>query len=206
MNPINVSRDMIIDNLYVTVVLGRDLFEKILWRYGKDGWNAYVRKLRQHSIWAMYSTLEPATDDDHCMPVCLQVDWKALSFLGTDLSGLDLLIPEMGHCNFDGADLSESTLGNVRQASFRGACLRGARFEGDITGCDFSGADIEGTVFDGAVYSRQEPPLSLPKAVLVHCSPGPAHSDLEMKTEQDDERHQLTVKRAEICSFWGELK
>lgn len=206
MMTIDVPEPVILDNLYVNVVLGRDLFDHILKHYGKAGWNAYVRKLRQHNTWAMYSTPEPTEDDEHCMPVCLQIDWKGLSFRGRDLSGLDLTVPITEGCNFDRAKLASSTMGDVWRASFRGADLRQARFEGDITACDFSDADITGASFGEALYNQNEPPQSLPQVTLANCNTYPSDWKPDEARTDDEPRHRLAATSIELRSFWGPLK
>ncbi len=206
MKNIEVPEHVILDNLYVNVVLGRDFFENILLHYGKDGWNDYVRKLRLHNMWAMYSTPEPTEDDEHCMPVCLQIDWKGLSFSGSDLSGLDLTLPMMEGCNFNGANLNSSTLGDVRHASFREACLQGAHFQGDISGCDFSDADTEAASFDGAVYYQEDPPRSLSAGLLARCRLFPPEREFGKEPVEDEPSHTLIPRSVELRSFWGALQ
>ena len=201
---IPVSGDVLLDNLYVNMVFGRDLFEGILREFGAEGWNAYARKLRQHDIWAMYSTPEPAEADDHCMPVCLKIDLRGEDFRGSGLADLDLQVPMLDGSDFTDADLHGATLGSVSRCSFRGADLSGADFtRADISGCDFAGARLMGADFDGANYFTQRPPLNLPDECLVECSPFPAHWNPDERGEEDEVCHRLEPRRTELRSFWG---
>jgi len=200
---IKVPNRVILDNLYVNIVLGRELFEKILIRYGKEGWNEYVRKLRQHDVWAMYSTPEPTEDDEHCMPVCLEIDMSKQSFREHDLSDLDLFVPDMKDCDFTRADLSRCTLGTVDGSTFKDANLAGASFKCSISGCDFSGADLSGAVFDHPGYHSDNPPLSLPPDILGQCRPYPEHWSNTDISAEDKTIEPLTARSVDLRSFWG---
>lgn len=59
---IEVPDEIIVENLYLKLEVGRDLFDGILEHYGKEGWNAYSRRLLRHSIWAMYSAPDSTGD------------------------------------------------------------------------------------------------------------------------------------------------
>lgn len=202
-----VPNNVILGNLYVNVVVGRDLFDQLIKHYGKDGWNEYVQKLRRHAIWAMYSTPEPTEDDEHCMPVCLQMDWRGQDFKGADLSGLDLTIPQMDGCNFEEADLRGSTIASVSKSSFKRANLENTKFElADISGCDFLDAEIKTTGFKGAHYMQNRPPLNLPEERLSECSPFPAHWNSDEDATADEPRHALKCHSIELRSFWGALQ
>ena len=203
---ITVPEAVILDNLYLNVVVGRQLFDVIINQFGKSGWNAYAGKLRQHHIWAMYSTPEPTEDDEHCMPVCIQVDWRGISFAKTDLSGLDLTIPMMKGCDFNGSNLSGAMIGSVAGATFRSANLQNASFQGDISDCDFSEASLANTSFAGANYHPRRPPRSLPESMLKDCHRFPDHWEVDENICQDDEpRFTIGTKSVELRSFWGTL-
>jgi hypothetical protein len=202
---INVPNHVILDNLYINVAMGRELLDSILGQYGKDGWNAYIRRLRMHNIWAMYSTPEPNEDDEHCMPVCIEIKFSDTSFANQDLSGLDLSIPECQRCNFNGADLSNTSLGTTTRSVFEGARLTGATFTADISGADFTLASVEGTSFKDAWYDRKVPPVGLPDAILESVHRYPEHWDIDEEEPEDKTRTPLDVKRVDLCSFWGGL-
>jgi hypothetical protein len=202
---IEVSDEVILDNLYINIVLGRDLFEQIIAHYGKAGWNAYMEKMLMHNTWAMFSTPEPTEDDDHCMPTCVEIDWSGLSFIAADLSGLDLNIPKMEGCNFKEADLSGSRLGTVSGSSFQDANLGGTVFESDISGCDFRGARVADTVFNESRYFRENPPIHLPESRLRMCKTFPEHWSSEDGKTEEEQGHKLIAQSIDLRSFWGKV-
>ena len=204
---LNLTDAVIIDNIYVDVLFGRDLFDSILQNYGKEGWNVYSDRLRRHDIWAMYSTPEPTYDDERCMPVCLRIDLAGEDFTGKDLSGLDLRVPEMERADFSSADLRGARLGSVEFAPFRGARLDGADFDGAIiTGADFQGGVVKDARFERCGYLPQTPPLNLPDDCLSHCRPFPSEWADRGDPTADEPRDGLVVKQAELRSFWGKLR
>ncbi len=202
---IEVPDEVIVDNLYINLVVGPDLFEQLVARFGKAGWNAYVLKLRPYSIWSLCPPSDRTALDNHCRPAYIEIDLRGACFQGSDLSGLDLAIPRMDGCNFEGTDLSGSDIGFAARATFRSAKLREARFEGDISGCDFTDADLSGTSFELAMYHRQTPPVGLPASKLKSCGPLPRGLLDDENPPQDRSLSRLEVKSAELRSFWGDL-
>jgi hypothetical protein len=199
-----VSRRVIVSNLYVDTLFGRDLFDSILERYGKDAWNAFSDRLRRDDIWAMYSTPEPRNEEDTCMPVCLHMDLSHGDFRGSDLAGLDLLVPDFTSAQFCHAKMAGCRIGTVDHASFLGADLRGADFEmATISGSDFTEACLDEARFEHCRYLRSAPPVGLPDAVLRRCSPFPADWDHTPDPTEAEVRIPLRVEAACLKSFWG---
>lgn len=199
-----VTPEVILQNLYVNTLFGRDLFESILKHYGKDGWNAFVGRLRRHSLYAAFSSPEPESDEDACMPICMRIDMTEEKFHGKDLSGLDLTLPELDHAQFRGADLRLCRFGSVAYASFSSSNLRGAQFDdADITGADFSNARIDVCSLAGAWYDRDTPPTGLREDQLKNCHLFPAHWDRNEDPSAHEPCHPLQVKAACLKSFWG---
>jgi hypothetical protein len=165
-----ITQDTLIRNFYVETVMGRDLFDLIITKYGKGAWNVYMERLLKQRIFASGGVPYPTSGnyDDYCMPARIKIDMSNEDFRNADLSGLDLSVPVMNGCDFSGANLAGAKMGYACGSLFRGADLRGVRIENppaenhvsipnldhaDFCGANLSGANINkprGALFQGA--------------------------------------------------------
>jgi hypothetical protein len=192
-------------NLNVKAEFGRDLFDLILNKFGKNGWNMYVERLRRHNIFAMFSTPEPVDETEFCMPVCLEINLAGESFRGQDLSGLDFSIIELEKADLSGANLTGSVLGGVAGANFRDSVLTHALLSSDISGADFTGAKTNWLRNRCAKYRKKSPPIGLPASLMKRMRPFPEHWETETPSLTKDTDFPLKPISTKLCSFWGEM-
>lgn len=111
-----------------------------------------------------------------------------------DLRGLDLGLLLCDNVNYDDSDLSlanpddpasHSTLGAVRNCSFKRAILEGCHFVCDISGCDFSGYHGEAVFEKDCWYDPKHSPRGLPDEILrqIHREP----------SEEPEQHHARTI-------------
>ena len=200
---IPVTDETIGSNLFIDTEFGRDLFDSILKNYGKIAWNSFSERLCRHNMEAMFSSPEPKTVDDHCMPVCVHVTLRGEKFWKMDLSGIDFIVPDLGRADFTEANLRGCRFGTTEYASFVRADLSDADFTlGDITGSNFAGACLIGAKFDNCHYSQRQPPSNLAKELFEKCRAFPEHWNEGETLMHEQHRFKLAVAQAELRSFW----
>lgn len=192
-------------NLVVKSVYGRDLFDRILTNFGKNGWNMYIERLRRHSLFATFTGPEPVDETEFCMPVCLEINLSGNSFCDMDLRGLDFSIVDMDHADLSGADLSGSVLGNVADSIFRDSNLTRALLDGDVSGAHFEDAKKKWLRSRWAKYFSKNPPIGLPAGLMKRMRPFPAHWEAEKGSQSKDLEFPLKPISTTLCSTWGEM-
>lgn len=201
----SVSGRTVRGNIYVRTVYGRDLFDDILSRFGKTGWNLFAERLEQHSLSGICSNPSLADKAGYCEPIYMEVDLSGGSFEKMDLSGLNMSDVRSTKADFTGSNLAGSILGAVEGAVFRDANLTRAEFNDDISGVDFTGADTKHIRLSEAKFRKRSPPIGLSPALMKRIRPFPAHWDMDGGSQPKDTGKSIKPISTTLCSVWGEM-
>jgi uncharacterized protein YjbI with pentapeptide repeats len=194
-------------DLYVAVVFGRDMFDAIIAKDGKEGWNTYSGILSHHKLWECGRVPDDSATGKglgDCLPIVVSLDLSGQDFRGADLSGVNLLFANLNRADFSGANLAAATIGEASDALFRNADLRDATFMSELSGADFTGAQIERTIFS-AFFDRFRRPRGLPEHYLEKCSHYPSSWSYSSKADRDKELARPLLKvTAKLRTYWRE--
>jgi hypothetical protein len=192
--------------VFVSAVFGRDLFEAIIAKDGKDGWNAYSESLAQHKLWECGRVPDdPVTGKglEDFLPIVVNLDLSGQDFRHADLSGLNLFFATVERADFSGANLARSTIGQPIEAVFRNADLRNATIIGDLSGTDFTDAHLEGALFDQVSCDRFRRPRGLPEQYLSQCRHCPSAEYYRPKSVIEKELARPLLKvHAQLRFYW----
>lgn len=192
-------------NIFISSSFGRDLFDEILSRFGKTGWNLFAERLGSFATYNICPNPEVANRADFCKPIYIEVDLSEESFKGMDLSGLCLFDVLLRRADLTGSNLTGCHLGEVTGAVFRQANLTNAQIIGDVSGADFTGAILKNVRLRQASYLKKKPPIGVSDILMKRMITFSEYGFDDEEYTRKSVLKLLKPKRTCLESLWGEM-
>lgn len=191
-------------NIFIKSTFGRDLFDEILSRFKKTGWNQFAERLGSVAEYDICPNPVVANRVKFCKPIYIEVDLSSESFKNMDLSGLCLFDVILKKADFTGSNLTGCLLGEVTGAIFRQANLTDSEIIGDVSGADFTGAILKNIRLRQSMYLKKNPPIGLSHIVMKRMS-AVSEYGYDGETHELNTPPKLLKSKTTLDSVWGEM-